>query len=70
MSRTIWLILLFSVGCAGTHGFRPLSTECRERINQCVGQCAPEMSRPPNDARNTYDSRTACERQCDAICNK
>jgi hypothetical protein len=77
MARSIALVLMLSfpslLGCASMRGFRPVSADCRARINHCMGQCAPETSPASNSAyngpSNGFDSRTACERNCDAICN-
>jgi hypothetical protein len=59
--------------CVGMRGFAALSQDCRARISHCMGQCAPEVAPSHNTAFNGpttgFDSRSDCQRRCDAICN-
>jgi hypothetical protein len=75
MRHCYGLVVIASLGlggCAGMRGFRPLSADCRAEINHCLAQCpaTPASSGSYNGPDGAFDSRTDCQRQCDAICNK
>jgi hypothetical protein len=62
------LLALFAcaaIGCAGLRGWRPLSEECRARIDRCLADCPPGAPRP---SEPLGDSRTVCESHCGDVC--
>jgi len=66
MSRVLTACLILTLcGCAHR------ASDCQKRISDCLSRCLPGTgaeSRVPGGVKMGSDTRTACERSCEASC--
>jgi hypothetical protein len=59
------LAALSTAACIPT----PANSECRARVNNCLGNCTPVAAPQSDSLALTGDTRTACERDCESLCH-